>query len=238
MATYAFAAPVLDGMTDKYRAFTQALVTSRREEAETSRRAAGLDREQVFLQPTPMGDVAIIVWETEDFAKVSKWFATDSSDFGAWFRSELQTFHGFDLAVDAMPAPVLVDEWKDATWTHGLNSWAFAFPVKDEAGWKAFVAELLGARREEFASTRLAFGVKRASFFRMETPNGTLAVQYIQGEAGAFPKAAEATATSTEPLYTWWREQMQAVAAVPMFQGAAPKVEELIDFQVKVPANA
>ncbi|MCW2920604.1 MAG: hypothetical protein JWL76_478 [Thermoleophilia bacterium] len=238
MATYAFAAPVLDGLTDKYRAFTQALVTSRREEAETSRRAAGLDREQVFLQPTPMGDVAVIVWETNDFAKVSKHFGTDTSDFGAWFRSSLETFHGFDIAKVDMPTPVLVDEWKDATWTHGLDSWAFMFPVKDVAAWKTFVGELLGARREEFSSTRLAFGVKRASFFQVHTPNGPLAVQYIQGEAGAFPKAAEATATSTEPLYTWWREQMQAVAAVPMFQGSTPMVEELIDFQVKVPANA
>lgn len=238
MATYAFAAPVLAGTTDKYRAFTEALVTSRRTEAEAARRAAGLDREQVFLQPTPMGDVAIIVWETNDFEKVAKHFATDTSDFGAWFRSSLETFHGFDISKDEMPAPVLVDEWKDASWTHGLDSWAFAFPVKDEAGWKAWVAELLGARREEFASTRLSFGVKRASFFRFETPNGPLAVQYIQGDAGSFPKAAEVTATSTEPFYTWWREQMQGFAAVPMFQGAAPKVEELIDFQVKMPAHA
>ena len=44
MATYAFAAPVLSGTTDKYRAFTEALVTSRREEAEASRRSAGLNR--------------------------------------------------------------------------------------------------------------------------------------------------------------------------------------------------
>lgn len=238
MATYAFAAPVLDGTTDDYRAFTQALVGSRHDEAVASRLAAGLDREQVFLQPTPMGDVAVIVWETNDFEKVSTHFATDTSDFGAWFRSSLRTFHGFDLATAKMPAPVLIDEWKDATWTHGLDSWAFAFPVKDVAGAKAFVAELLGTRREEFTSTRVSFGVKRASFFLFETPNGPLAVQYIQGEEGAFPKAANVTATSDDALYVWWREQMQAFAAVPMFQGETPKVEELIDFQVKVPATA
>ncbi len=238
MSTYAFTAPVLPGTTEQYRDFVQALVGSRREEAEAIRRTAGLDREQVFLQSTPMGDFAVIIWETNDFRKVAKTFAEDTSDFGAWFRSSLETFHGFDITKVDMPQPVLLDEWKDGSWGHGLDSWAFAFPVKDVDGAKAFVGELLGARRAEFASTRLHHGVKRVSFFLQETPEGAAAVQYIQGEAGAFPKAALEVATSDEPLYTWWREQISGYSAVPMLQGSAPKTEELVDFQVKVPANA
>jgi hypothetical protein len=238
MATYAFTAPVLEGTTAKYRDFVDTLVGARREEAEAIRRTAGLDREQIFLQSTPMGDFAVVVWETNDFAKVAKTFANDTSDFGAWFRSSLETFHGFDIATVEMPTPTLLDEWKDSSWSHGLDSWAFAFPVKDAARAKSFVGELLGARRDEFASTRLHHGVKRVSFFMVETPNGPVAVQYIQGEAGSFAKASQEVATSDEPLYTWWREQVNSYSAVPMLQGSGPKTEELVDFQVRVPSKA
>lgn len=63
-------------------------------------------------------------------------------------------------------------------------------------------------------------------------------MNYIEGAAGSFPKAFATTATSDDELYTWWREQVQGFAAVPIFQGGqAPKIEQLLDLKAGVPAR-
>jgi len=240
MAIFAFCAPVLDNKLDTLRSFTAQLAGDRLSEAQQARQAAGLEREQIFVQQTPNGAMAIVVWDTADPAKVFETWATDSSEFGVWFRKHLKEIHGLDLADPTMVAPkvTLLDEWKDSSWTFGeLDAWAFTIPVKSVDGPKKFVSELLGKRKDEFVRSRLEYGVKRTSFFTVESGDSTFQVNYIEGAPGSFPKAFAATSTGDDAFYVWWREQVQAFAVVPMFVGEVPKIECMLDLKGAVPAQ-
>lgn len=97
MVVYAFAAPILPGKTDEWRKFTKELSGARREKYLESRRAAGIQREQAFLQQTPQGDVAVVVLDCKDAAAAIAGMAA-GGEFNSWFQAEVQRLHGVSLA--------------------------------------------------------------------------------------------------------------------------------------------
>lgn len=243
MPTYAFAAPVLPGKLPAVKEMISLMLGDRRSEAEALRKTAGLDREQVFLHSTPMGDFAIVVWDTSDFKKVIDVFGTDGGEFAQWFRGCIKEIHGFDIADKAnAPDVKLIGDWKASDWSFdSFEGAAVCFPIA-EGKWsaaEAFTNDIMsGAHSAEYASTRGDLGIKRQAFYGMHTPQGDIAIMYGEGKDGWFPKAFQTNATSQDPFFAWFREGVMTFAGVPLFEGAqTPKVEQLFHMTVNVPAT-
>jgi hypothetical protein len=77
----------------------------RNAEFKESRRKAGLHKEEVWLQNTPMGDFAVVYFDADDPAKVFERFMTSQDPFDVWFREKiLIECHGMDPS--APPPPI------------------------------------------------------------------------------------------------------------------------------------
>ena len=243
MTTYAFCAPILPGKTDVGKELTTLLRGDYKSDAERLRREAGLDREQVFIQSTPMGDVAIVVWDTENFDKVVDVFAKDGSDFGKWFRSKLMEIHGFDIS-DVANAPKLEIgyEWTDTSWSFGdFEAGTVCFPLKPGMTDTilSWAKELSGPRNGDFVRTRGELGIKRQLFILQRTPQGDFAIMYGEGKPNWLAGGYEVNSTSTEPFFVWFRESLQALSAAPLFAGGpAPKLERIFEMTVRTPVKA
>lgn len=107
--TVCFAAPLLPGTTSLDRDEMMSCWNGeRREEHDESRRALGITREAVWIQPTPAGDVALVLIEATDLAAALYGIATSTSPFDAWFRDHLAAVHGMDLTAGmVLPEAVL-----------------------------------------------------------------------------------------------------------------------------------
>jgi hypothetical protein len=63
-------------------------------------------RERSFLQPTPMGDLAIVTLEGDDPGGAMATIAGANDEFTQWFVAQVQEIHGFDLRqVATQPGP-------------------------------------------------------------------------------------------------------------------------------------
>jgi hypothetical protein len=101
MPTIAFAAPLLPGMTQVDRdVMTSFQSGERKTDYEDARRRAGITREQVWIQTTPAGDMAIVYLEADDLDAALTTLGKSDEPFDQWFRNHLQQVHGFSLAND------------------------------------------------------------------------------------------------------------------------------------------
>jgi hypothetical protein len=77
-----------------------------------------------------------------------------------------------------------------------------------------------GSRQEEYQEARRAAGIKREAVWHQTTPQGTLAVVYLEAEdVGA---AMQAIGTSEAPFDRWFRDTMQEVHGVDLAEPAPP----------------
>src|ERR1051326_6670737 len=96
MANYCFCVPILPGGVERMKKWAQAEIPSNAH-AEVFG-AAGISREQVWVQNTPMGDFAVVSFEVDDPAKAMKSFATSTHPWAAKFRDFALKAHGVDFA--------------------------------------------------------------------------------------------------------------------------------------------
>jgi hypothetical protein len=99
-----------------------------------------------------------------------------------------------------------------------MPGFAFSIPIvrgKEELDRRTF-DEMLGARREEYEAALRQAGITRQAIWHQETPDGTVAVVYVEGDD---PAAGIAQfGSSDEPLNTWFREQMREVHGMDISQ--------------------
>jgi hypothetical protein len=99
-----------------------------------------------------------------------------------------------------------------------MAEFAFAIPIvpgKEELDRTTF-GEMLEGRREEYEAAMRKAGLTRQTVWHQETPDGTVAVVYVEGDD---PQAGIAHfGSSDEPLNTWFREQMKEVHGVDISQ--------------------
>jgi hypothetical protein len=94
MAQYAFFAPILPGKTAEWKQRVAEMTGPRHAEFKASRERAGVT-ERAWLQHTPQGDFAVVVWEAPDIAKVFQTLMTSTHPFDVWFRDKiLVDIHG------------------------------------------------------------------------------------------------------------------------------------------------
>jgi hypothetical protein len=97
MAMLALAVPILPGRTEQWRGWIEALRGPRYQEFVASRQRVGL-RERVFLQVTPQGEQAIIVWEGADLPEALQQLLSADDEFTRWGLQQGWDVHGLDPA--------------------------------------------------------------------------------------------------------------------------------------------
>ena len=85
--------------------------------------------------------------------------------------------------------------------------------------------ELMGSRREEFAQSRRSLGIHKESAWHQETPDGTVAVVYIEADDPAAAMAG--MGSSEEPFDRWFREQVRDIYGVDLTEPPPPLVQTL-----------
>ena len=97
--------PVLPGQTERVRNFQKEL-EPHRQEWERLNREATVTRYNVYLQETPMGDLAIHEMEADDPTKIRNQFTDSACD--NWWLDYLRDVHGIDMrrmSVEDQPKP-------------------------------------------------------------------------------------------------------------------------------------
>ena len=112
MPTIAFSLPVAGGKTPVFRAAHRRFAVERRSEFEASRRRLGVTAERGYLQTTPAGDIAVVVFEVSDPARLFAEAATSAAAIDVDFRAYLLDVFSLDLT-GGPPAAVSeqVFEW-------------------------------------------------------------------------------------------------------------------------------
>jgi len=94
---FAMAVPILPGITEHWRKFTDELKHDRYDDFISSREKLNV-HERSFLQQTPMGDMVIVTLTGSDPENAFKNFALGDDPFTKWFIKEVKEIHGIDLA--------------------------------------------------------------------------------------------------------------------------------------------
>ena len=113
MATIAFSLPIAPGMTEAFRTAHRRFAVERRSEFEASRGRLGVQAERGFLQHTPTGDLAIVIFDVEDPARMFTGVSNSGEPLDADFRVYLRQVFGLDVTRPPPSPPAeLVFEWR------------------------------------------------------------------------------------------------------------------------------
>lgn len=102
------AVPVLPGKTEATRNMYKVLKKEKWNEFVKLEKKTGTEREQNFLQSTPMGDMLISYIESKDMKKTFEAFAVSKDPFDVWFKEELRKITGIDFTKPSGPLPELM----------------------------------------------------------------------------------------------------------------------------------
>jgi len=110
MANYCYCVPILPGGEEKMKQWNKNDIT---DSASHDRvfHEAGISREQVWVQRTPMGDFAVVSFEVESPEKAFRVIATSTDPWAARFRDLLKQAHGVDVKQPMQMNELLVN-WK------------------------------------------------------------------------------------------------------------------------------
>jgi hypothetical protein len=222
-----FAIPILPGKEELATTSASQEFRRRLPEYEQSRANAGLTMERAFLQQAPDGSSLIVIYgESEgSFEDVRRAFATSGSDFDEWFLRVNQEISGIDFR-QAGPggAPEHVASWEAPSGARGKGL-AFAAPLqpgKTDAG-RAWAKEAFEDRKDEMTESRLALGSTREEVFVNQTPQGDVAVVYIEADDPV--RANQRFAASNTPYDRWFKDSLKEI------------FRPFIDFDQPVPTN-
>ncbi len=107
---------------------------------------------------------------------------------------------------------------------------AFAIPIvpgKESLDLET-LEEMAGARRDDYVAALRDAGVTRQTIWHQETPDGTVAVVYMEADDAA---GAAKFASSDAPFNRWFRDQMKEVHGVDISQ-TGPPPKQVHDIQL------
>jgi hypothetical protein len=112
MSGVVLAAPVLPGKVEEWREWSRELAEgTKRSEFVTFMKKCGLSRDRCWLQESPGGTLAIILYEGETPALFLQQIGASEEPFAVWFREKVMDLHGIDLAKPMEgPPPELVTD--------------------------------------------------------------------------------------------------------------------------------
>jgi hypothetical protein len=89
--------------------------------------------------------------------------------------------------------------------------------------------EMTASRRDEFEAALREAGLRRQMVWHQQTPDGTVAVVYLEGDDAA--AGMHKFSSSDAPFNAWFRNQMKEVHGVDISAGA-PQVVKVQDFSL------
>ncbi len=105
-----FAVPLIAGKTERERdAMLSCWYGEHSEAHAASRKRLGITTESVWIQRTPMGDMAVVHLEGEDIPAALQRMGTSDDPFDRWFASHVRDVHGIDLAEPLAPLEQVLD---------------------------------------------------------------------------------------------------------------------------------
>jgi hypothetical protein len=107
---------------------------------------------------------------------------------------------------------------------------AFALPIvpgKEGLDRQTF-DELEGIRRDEYEQALRDSGIRRHAIWHQHTPDGTVAVVYIEAEDES---GVAKFGSAAEPLNEWFREQMKEVHGIDIGE-AKLEIEKIHDHRL------
>jgi hypothetical protein len=112
MALYAFVAPIQPNKTEEFRQFIKDLNGSRKKEYEASRAKAGFQRESMFLQNTPKGEMVVVIQEADNQKDALESLRGMKDSFNVWYFQRLKDIHGIDLVGTDVPMNELLLDFR------------------------------------------------------------------------------------------------------------------------------
>ena len=100
-----FALPIQAGKTDAARSFLQQLEGERKQHYATSEQRLGITKEVWALQQSPMGDLFVVFFQSEDIGGSVGQFVGSQDAFDQWFKGQVKAITGVDLNVPP-PGPL------------------------------------------------------------------------------------------------------------------------------------
>ena len=97
--TIALALPLVPGKLEAWRAFRTELTGARAEAYQGFMKRLGLSREQAFHQPTPEGDIAVLVIAGEDPGAMFGKLVGSTDPFDRWYVEQVTELHGMNRAI-------------------------------------------------------------------------------------------------------------------------------------------
>ena len=102
MTNYCVTVPILPGEIESMRKWNKQNVFNNKDH-DLVMKAAGILREQVWIQHLPQGDFAVASYETDDPENTFRVLSTSREPWAVRFREHLKRAHGLDLVTGAPP---------------------------------------------------------------------------------------------------------------------------------------
>ena len=99
-------------------------------------------------------------------------------------------------------------------------------PGKEQADLD-WMEEMTGPRRDDYESAWKQQGVTHHAVWHQETPEGTVAVVYIEAED--IPTAMQGISTSDDPFNQWFRERVKDVHGIDLTTDTPPQSQQIHD---------
>jgi len=100
-----FALPIAPDKGEAARAFVQQLERERKSEYAASEQRLGITKEVWALQQSPMGELFVVFFQSEDIGGSVGQFVGSQDEFDQWFKQEVKSITGVDLNVPP-PGPL------------------------------------------------------------------------------------------------------------------------------------
>ena len=110
-ANYCFIAPILPGGIELMKKWNEENIINNKEH-DAVFKAAGVSREQTWVQHLPQGDFIVVSYETDDPEHSFKVLATSSEPWAVKFREHLKKAHGLNIAQSVMQVNESVINWE------------------------------------------------------------------------------------------------------------------------------
>ena len=112
MANYCFIVPILPGGIELMRKWNKENIVNNNEYDEVFK-AAGVSREEVWIQHLPQEDFAVASYETNNPEQSLKVLASSTEPRALKFREHLKEANGFDVAQSAVQPNELIINRKE-----------------------------------------------------------------------------------------------------------------------------
>jgi hypothetical protein len=109
MTEIVYAIPILHGKEDFYRQTADELADARRDEYEAALKDAGVTRQAVWHQQTPVGGNLAIVYNEATDPDALRRFVSSDADISRWFVERMQEAYGRDVSQPPLPVELILD---------------------------------------------------------------------------------------------------------------------------------